>query len=407
MVFNINYPSQYGPTAQMGNMSSARPSDRKFNVPDLNKPPKKPSAPNWAAISEAIKGVSNTADKNMLRQSAAPMVPRKSVVDRAVANTSNTADKNMLRQSQAPIGDSINSRLSRALAAISGPMATADKNMLRQSQRPVTTAPVSTAPVVDSADLKFMPQLPSSTGSTASSYDMGVPNNTNLFGYDPTPAAPYIDPADIKFFPGLDGAPSSFDLTAPNNEGLFGYQGPEETEDLSDEIISILDNDELTIDDPFAGSGFDFGDGFGGASGSGGAEFFGEGAFEGGYSDLARQYARIKYAADALARDKARGVTDIARAYDAALRALPGVYNSRGVLDSGLFDRGGTELYEQYYGDNYGMLPRFVADIDEQANLIDLSEWDAQSGYAMGGLDALANRARQLAEATTNTEGFI
>jgi len=140
-------------------------------------------------------------------------------------NANTTADRNMMTQARRPTTTGAGTpgtpmgadraMMNSAAAGAAGGLGAVDWS---EVQRRIDAAA--------SADRKFMPQAPSSTGSTASSYNMSAPNNTNLFGYDPTPAAPKVDSADRKFMPGIDGAPSSYDLTVPSNQGLFGYQAP-------------------------------------------------------------------------------------------------------------------------------------------------------------------------------------
>ena len=266
---------------------------------------------------------------------------------------------------------------------------TADRNMMNQARRPTTTgagtpgtpmgadrAMMNSAAAgaagglgaVDwtevqrridaaaSADKKFMPQLPSSTyyvvpavGSTASSYNMSAPNNTNLFGYDPTPAAPKVDSADIKFMPSADGTPSSYDLTAPNNQGLLGYQAPAAmpTDPLGvdfdmgtlEEAVAMQPPPVMPPMGDTGGGGFD--GNYGGAPVGGGTGNLG--TFDPFASD---EYLRFGSELAGLENqegmvDESRDFWDISqdRKWDEVMRQIPGLFNQRGMADSGLLNR--------------------------------------------------------------------
>jgi hypothetical protein len=95
-------------------------------------------------------------------------------------------------------------------------------------------------------------------------------------------------------------------------------------------------------------------------------------------------------------------MTDLEKSYKEGLRALPGTYNRRGMLDSGLFDRGGTELFADYYGDDYGALPRYLSTLGENLYGLDLGAYGTQDAYNVTGEADLQNRAKALIERMTN-----
>lgn len=244
-----------------------------------------------------------------------------------------------------------------------GANTTADRNMMNQARRPTTTgagtpmgadrAMMNSATAgaagglgaVDwtevqrridaaaSADKKFMPQLPSSTGSTASSYNMSAPNNTNLFGYDPTPAAPKVDSADIKFMPSADGTPSSYDLTAPNNQGLLGYQAPAAmpTDPLG------VDFDMGTLEEAVAMQPPPVMPPMGGAPAGNLGTFDPFASDE--YLQFGSELAGLENQEGIV--DESRGFWDISqdRKWDEVMRQIPGLFNQRGMADSGLLNR--------------------------------------------------------------------
>lgn len=281
-------------------------------------------------------------DPGQKARSSIPGLNNKTV--RPAANT--TADRNMMNQARRPTTTGAGTPMGAVNRAINNMAnSVADRNMMRQSQRPVTTTPA--APVIDSADRKFMPQLPSSTGSTASSYNMSAPNNTNLFGYDPTPAAPKVDSADIKFMPSADGTPSSYDLTAPNNQGLLGYQAPAAmpTDPLGVNFDMGILEEAVAMQPPPVmppmGGIPDMGGDYGGAPVGGNTGNLG--TFDPFASD---EYLRFGSELAGLENqegmvDESRDFWDISqdRKWDEVMRQIPGLFNQRGMADSGLLNR--------------------------------------------------------------------
>ena len=278
-------------------------------------------------------------DPGQKARSSIPGLNNKTV--RPGANT--TADRNMMNQARRPTTTGAGTpmgadraMMNSATAGAAGGLGAVDWT---EVQRRIDAAA--------SADKKFMPQLPSSTGSTASSYNMSAPNNTNLFGYDPTPAAPKVDSADIKFMPSADGTPSSYDLTAPNNQGLLGYQAPAAmpTDPLG------VDFDMGTLEEAVAmqpppvmppmGGIPDMGGDYGGAPVGGNTGNLG--TFDPFASD---EYLRFGSELAGLENqegmvDESRDFWDISqdRKWDEVMRQIPGLFNQRGMADSGLLNR--------------------------------------------------------------------
>ncbi len=124
--------------------------------------------------------------------------------------------------------------------------------------------------------------------------------------------------------------------------------------------------------------------------------------FGDGFGDLQRKMARYQFLEEKYGREGARYMTDIERLYKKGLRALPGTYNRRGMLDSGQFDRGGTELFADYYGDDYGALPRYLSTLGENLYGLDLGAYGTQDAYNVTGEADLQNRAKALIERMTN-----
>jgi hypothetical protein len=299
-------------------------------------------------------------------------------------NTISTADRNMMNQSRRPT--------KTGLGTLPNTLASADRAMMNSAAAGAAggLGAVDWAEVqkrIDaaaSADKKFMPQLPSSTGSTASSYDLSAPNNQGLFGYDPTPAAPKVNAADRKFMPGIDGAPSSYDLTAPNNQGLFGYQAPvasvgadvtssfyspggkkygidsplptmEEYAEAQAEAQANKAAYEQTFDPaileealtvqpapvmPPMGGIPDMGGDYGGVPVGGNTGNLGiTTPDEGEFLQFGSELAGLENQEGMV--DESRGFWDISqdRKWDEVMRQIPGLFNQRGMADSGLLNR--------------------------------------------------------------------
>jgi hypothetical protein len=165
----------------------------------------------------------------------------------------------------------------------------------------------------------------------------------------PTIVPPAVDPADIKFMPGIDGAPSSYDLGAPNNEGLLGYQAPVTTPTdplgvdfdmgMLEEALAVQPAPVMPPAGDTGGGGFDGnygGSGFGGGTGN-------LGTFDPFASD---EYLRFGSELAGLENqegmiDESRDFWDISqdRKWDEVMRQIPGLFNQRGMADSGLLNR--------------------------------------------------------------------
>ena len=165
----------------------------------------------------------------------------------------------------------------------------------------------------------------------------------------PTIVPPAVDPADIKFMPGIDGAPSSYDLGAPNNEGLLGYQAPVATPTdplgvdfdmgMLEEALAVQPAPVMPPAGDTGGGGFDGnygGSGFGGGTGN-------LGTFDPFASD---EYLRFGSELAGLENqegmiDESRDFWDISqdRKWDEVMRQIPGLFNQRGMADSGLLNR--------------------------------------------------------------------
>ena len=163
----------------------------------------------------------------------------------------------------------------------------------------------------------------------------------------PTIVPPVVDSADIKFMPGADGAPSSYDLGAPNNEGLLGYQAPvaTPTDPLGVDFDMGMLEEALAVQPPpvmppmggIPDVGGDYGgSGFGGGTGN-------LGTFDPFASD---EY--LQFGSDLAGLENQEGMVDESRAFwdisqdrkwDEVMRQIPGLFNQRGMADSGLLNR--------------------------------------------------------------------
>jgi len=97
-----------------------------------------------------------------------------------------------------------------------------------------------------------------------------------------------------------------------------------------------------------------------------------------------RQYGR-----DKMSRQNTRNRIDLSRNSEQAYRALPGMYNQRGMIDSGSFVRGGRETAanvlrsQNRLGEDYGqsIMDSWLQDSLDLGNLSELREGLASEDY--------------------------
>ena len=94
---------------------------------------------------------------------------------------------------------------------------------------------------------------------------------------------------------------------------------------------------------------------------------------------------------------------DMGLKYDALWRALPGQFNNRGMLDSGLYRRGGDMLADRQLEE--GNRQRRL--IDSAANRLAMTEWGAESDYALGGLSGLQGRVQSVGDALADLDNPV
>jgi len=264
---------------------------------------------------------------------------------------------------------------------------TADRNMMNQARRPTTTgagtpgtpmgadrAMMNSAAAgaagglgaVDwsevqkridaaaSADRKFMPQAPSSTGSTASSLNTSAPNNQGLFGYQaPVPSvgadvtSSFYSPGGKKY--GIDSPlPTMEEYAEAQAEAQANKAAYEQTFKPTDplgvdfdmgmleEALAVQPAPVMPPTGGIPGTGGDYGGvPVGGNTGNLGITTPDEGEFLQFGSDLAgleNQEGMV---------DESRDFWDISqdRKWDEVMRQIPGLFNQRGMADSGLLNR--------------------------------------------------------------------
>ena len=99
-----------------------------------------------------------------------------------------------------------------------------------------------------------------------------------------------------------------------------------------------------------------------------------------------------------MGRSGERGFADIDRQFQLALRALPGQYNRRGMLDSGLYGRGKGLL-----GDLLSRASgRYMSDLGDQYFDLDLSQGTNDARYSNEGFQRLQGLAAALADKAAN-----
>jgi len=94
---------------------------------------------------------------------------------------------------------------------------------------------------------------------------------------------------------------------------------------------------------------------------------------------------------------------DMGLKYEALWRALPGQFNNRGMLDSGLYRRGADMLADRQLEE----ANRQKRLIDSAANRLAMTEWGAESDYALGGLSGLQGRVQSLVDALADLDNPV
>ena len=120
-------------------------------------------------------------------------------------------------------------------------------------------------------------------------------------------------------------------------------------------------------------------------------------------AELKRKLAYLGFAEGELDQMSEDQLYDMGLKYDALWRALPGRFNSRGMLDSGLYRRGGDMLADRQLEE--GNRQRRL--IDSAANRLAMTEWGAESDYALGGLSGLQGRVQSLVDALADLDNPV
>jgi len=120
-------------------------------------------------------------------------------------------------------------------------------------------------------------------------------------------------------------------------------------------------------------------------------------------AELKRKLAYLGFAEGELDQMNEDQLYDMGLKYDALWRALPGQFNSRGMLDSGLYRRGGDMLADRQVEE----ANRQMRLIDSAANRLAMTEWGAESDYALGGLSGLQGRVQSLVDALADLDNPV
>ena len=259
-------------------------------------------------------------------------------------NTISTADRNMMNQSRRPT--------KTGLGTLPNTLASADRAMMNSAAAGAAggLGAVDWAEVqkrIDaaaSADKKFMPQLPSSTGSTASSYDLSAPNNQGLFGYQAPVASVGADVTSSFYSPG--GKKYGIDSPLPTMEEYAEAQAEAQANKAAYEQTfdpAILE-EALTVQPPPVmppmGGIPDMGGDYGGVPVGGNTGNLGiTTPDEGEFLQFGSELAGLENQEGMV--DESRGFWDISqdRKWDEVMRQIPGLFNQRGMADSGLLNR--------------------------------------------------------------------
>jgi len=117
-----------------------------------------------------------------------------------------------------------------------------------------------------------------------------------------------------------------------------------------------------------------------------------------GGQDLRRRLAGIQHTREGYGRQRAMGLDDMSRQFQAIRRRLPGQFNRRGMLDSGQFQRG----LGSSYGDELRSAGRFELGHQQGLDQLAAQQWAAEQTYAQGrtggALDKYARRAALAAQ---------
>ena len=125
-------------------------------------------------------------------------------------------------------------------------------------------------------------------------------------------------------------------------------------------------------------------------------------SFQSATEQTQRGMIRRQYGRDKLLRDVTRRRSDIDREFGGAFRQLPGVFNRRGMLDSGSFVRGGRELAaDQLRAQNrlrqdyqQALLDSYLEDAMATGSLSDLRERLSSEQYQAAVAGLYGDRAR-------------
>ena len=279
---------------------------------------------------------------------------------RATTQPSNTADRNMMNQARRA-GPMDRGSVAQPNTPQASPYSTADRNMIRQAQRTGSGAP--TAAYQGPGPSANMLAQGSQGAREQEIYNwLGTEGAQNLLAQNAAAAAPAWDPANNDA--PITGAVGMW--TDPTNGGQMpdpadadAWQAMQDAVDKEFGPNQSIYNPEYdterfpTYDPsntvaPFAPSGWDDGYGTTGSGPDAGLGTFDP--FTGEYLQFGSELSGIENQRGMI--DEADEFWDLAhqRKWDEANRGIPGIFNSRGMLDSGGFGRAkALSLSDQNY----------------------------------------------------------
>ena len=274
-----------------------------------------------------------TADRNMMNQARRPTTTGAGTPTGADRAMMNSAYRTPTTGSGIPTGAD-RAMMNSAAAGAAGGLGAVD---WAEVQKRMNAAA--------SADKKFMPQLPSSTGSTASSLNMSAPNNTNLFGYQAPVASVGADVTSSFYSPG--GKKYGIDSPLPTMEEYAEAQAEAQANKAAYEqtFDPVILEEALTVQPPPVmppmGGIPDVGGDYGG-------DFLGGNTGNLSTFDPFANEEFLQFQTDTFDLENQEGIVDESRAFwdqaqdrkwDEMMRQIPGLFNQRGMADSGLLNR--------------------------------------------------------------------
>jgi len=110
-------------------------------------------------------------------------------------------------------------------------------------------------------------------------------------------------------------------------------------------------------------------------------------------ADLTRSLAGNQFAREGLGRQRTMGVSDMTRRFADMRSRIPGQFNQRGMLDSGLRN----QAWRKSFADQLRDMNRLRLGFDADLNQLNLGDFTAEGQYASGGLNQVLSDAQRRA----------